>query len=73
MQQKTVLIFYMFPYYDALSHLVSIIVILALLFAIGLAEATPTIWKCGERFLLTFTFLLWIGYFIGTNMGKQWP
>ena len=51
----------------------TIIVILALLFAIELAEATPASWECGERFLLQLTFLLWIGYFIGTNMGKQWP
>ena len=51
----------------------TIIMILALLFAIGLAEATPASWKCGERFLLTLTFLLWIGYFDGTNAGKQWP
>ena len=52
----------------------TILVILALLFATGLAEAAPAGWKCGERFLLALTFLLWIGYVIGTNetMGKQW-
>ena len=39
MKQKTVLIFYMFPCCEALSRLLGIIVIAALLFATGLAEA----------------------------------
>ena len=66
MQQKTVLIFNMFPYCDALSPLfLTIIVILAPLLAIGLAEATLAGWKCGERFLLALTFPLWIGCFVG--------
>ena len=51
----------------------TVIVILALLFVIGLAEATLASWECDERFLLALTFLLWIRCFIGTNMGKQWP
>ena len=33
------------------ASFLTIIMILALLFAIGLAEATPAVWKRGERFL----------------------
>ena len=49
------------------------IVILALLFAVGFVEAALAGWKHGKKFLLTLTFLLWLGYFVGTNVGKQWP
>ena len=51
----------------------AVILILPLLFAIGLAMTTLAGWKCVKRFPLTLTFLLWIGYFVGTNVGKQWP
>ena len=74
MKQKTILIFICFltvMHCHALG--LTIILILALLFAVGSAKAVPAGWKCGEWFLLALTFLLWIGYFVGTNMGKQWP
>jgi hypothetical protein len=47
---------------------VSVAIILIIIFAIGLAETTPTDWTLGERFLFALFHLFWGLLFIVTDV-----